>query len=63
MVNNEKSYRQLSEELESIMIELQDESLDIDKALDLHEKAIQLIKGLEKRLGKAKNRFEKLDKE
>lgn len=62
MAKQAKSYGELKTELQSIIEQLQDESLDIDKALELHEKANKLISELEKHLEKIKHKFEIIKK-
>ena len=61
-----KKYRQLRDELDSIMAELQREDLDVDQALEHYQRGLELIKQLEKHLGGAENKIRdikgKLDK-
>lgn len=62
MAKNAKSYSQLKSELQATIEQLQDETIDIDEALELHEKALKLVNDLEKHLVKTKHRFELLKK-
>lgn len=57
-----KSYKQLKDRLQEVMEELENESIDIDEALVLHQEASELIKELEKYLKKTKLRFEAINK-
>lgn len=62
MAKSAKSYRILRAELQTIIEQLQDESLDIDESLELHEKANKLISELEIHLKTAKHKFETVNK-
>lgn len=62
MKDKTKSYQELREELEAIIVKLQDDSLDIDQALELYEAANKLTAKLEEYLKAAKHRFEVLNK-
>ena len=58
MVN--KSYEALNNELENIMSELQDESLDIDLALKHYQRGLELVKSLEDYLKNSENKINEL---
>lgn len=55
-----RNYRELNLELESIMLQLQREDLDIDEALQGYERGLQLIKELETYLKTAQNQIVEL---
>ncbi len=50
----EKSYSQLREELDKILIELETNIDDIDKAIEQYKKGVQLIDEIEKYLDATK---------
>ena len=53
MVNkNNLNYQQLKTELDEVVSELQHESTDIDKAIELHKKGKELLKQLDNYLNK-----------
>jgi exodeoxyribonuclease VII small subunit len=52
-----KSYAQLKQELDEIIIKIQDPKVDIDEALGLHEQAKKIIIDLEKYLAGAKQKL------
>ena len=54
---SQPSYRQLREELDEVLTELQREDLDIDRALEYYKKGLQLVKQLEKQLSGAENKI------
>lgn len=54
MADKEKSYRQLKEELDSILSELETNADDIDKAIDQYKNAQAVIARIEKYLKKVK---------
>lgn len=58
MVN--KSYEVLNNELENIMSELQDESLDIDLALKHYQRGLELVMSLEDYLKNSENKINEL---
>lgn len=63
MANKEsQSYKELREELDEIIMKLQDESIDLDEALELYEAANSLVVKLEKYLKDTKHRFEIISK-
>ena len=55
MSTGKTDYKALRDELDGIISELQDSSLDIDVALEKHERATSIIKELETYLKKAEN--------
>jgi exodeoxyribonuclease VII small subunit len=55
-----KSYRDLSLELEAIILQLQREDLDIDDALKGYERGLSIIKELEAYLKTAENKVVQL---
>lgn len=57
-----KSYKQLKDRLQEVIGQLEDESIDIDKALVLHREATELVKELENYLKKTELRFESVNK-
>ncbi len=54
------TFRELSQELDSILSQLQAEDIDVDEALSLHEKGKALIAELEKRLKSAEHTVKKI---
>ena len=54
------NYKNLSQELEKILLELQREDLDIDAALKHHERGLEVIAALETYLKTAENSVKKL---
>ncbi|MCA9330771.1 exodeoxyribonuclease VII small subunit [Candidatus Saccharibacteria bacterium] len=60
MTKSTKSYTELREELERVMMQLQSEDIDIDDAIKLHKQATALIEVLEKHLKTAKLTVTKL---
>lgn len=54
------SYEALNLELENIMAELQDESLDIDLALKHYQRGLELVKALEDYLKNSENKINEL---
>jgi exodeoxyribonuclease VII small subunit len=58
--NNQQSYAELSQELESIMFELQRDDIDIDKAIGDYERGLELVKKIEEYLKSAENKITKL---
>lgn len=61
-MSEQKSYRQLQDQLDQVLTELQSVELDIDKALDLYNQGEKLIKEIESYLTTAKNRIEDIKK-
>lgn len=57
---NQPTFRELNEQLETILAQLQAEDLDVDEALKLHEQGKKVISELEKRLATAQLKITKL---
>jgi len=53
-------YRKLSEELDGILSDLQQDDIDIDKAMRQYERGLELVKELEAYLKDAENKVSKL---
>ncbi len=54
------NYRKLSDELDNILNQLQSGELDIDKAINLHERGQIIIKQLQTYLKTAENKITKV---
>ena len=54
------TYSQLKEQLDLVMAKLQDETIDIDKAIELYKEGQKLIEALEKYLKNAQNTIKKI---
>lgn len=54
------TYQEMSSQLDKLITELQDGSIDIDEALQKYEKADKLIEEMEKYLKNAENKIEKI---
>lgn len=54
------TYKELSDELEKVMDNLEQGDLDIDDAVKCYERGLELIKELEAHLKKAENRVTQL---
>ncbi len=54
------TYQQLSEQLDSVLAELQAEDLDVDRALELYKQGRELVAELEGRLKTAEHSVQKL---
>lgn len=50
----------MSQQLDTIMAQLQEENIDIEEAVKLYEQGTSLIKELEKQLRTAQNRVKKI---
>jgi len=57
-----KTYSQLQEELDQVLLQLQSDELDIDKAIVLHKEGQKLVAELEAYLANAKNEITHLKK-
>jgi exodeoxyribonuclease VII small subunit len=55
-----KSYGELSSELDDVLLQLEAESLDVDTAVKLYERGLQLVSELEKHLETAENKIREL---
>lgn len=62
-MSKEISYRALSEELETIVLALQQDDVDVDVAMQKYERGLELIAELEKYLKMAENKIEKLQRQ
>lgn len=51
------NYQQLSQELDTILDELQRDDLDVDKALEHYKRGLELAKQLENYLSEAENQI------
>lgn len=60
MAKQELSYRELKEELDSVLLKLQAEDLDVDEALDLYVRGQELVGRLEEYLKTAENSVKKI---
>jgi exodeoxyribonuclease VII small subunit len=54
------TYQELKVELDQVMSKLQQEELDVDEALKLYERGLQLVQELEKYLKTAENSVKQL---
>ena len=53
---SEPDYRQLREQLDEVMAELQREDLDVDKALEYYKRGLELAQKLQRHLSGAENK-------
>lgn len=60
MTNNETSYAELKQELDSVLDSLQRNDIDVDDALKSYERGMELIGLLEAKLKSAENKITKL---
>lgn len=60
MATKAKDYQVLSIELDEVLAKLQQPNIQIDEAVKLYEKGLQLIEQLEKHLQLAENTIERL---
>ena len=58
MSAKQKTYRELSAELDEVLLKLQDPELDIDEATKAYETGLKLIRQLEDHLQKAENQIQ-----
>jgi exodeoxyribonuclease VII small subunit len=54
------NYETLKNELDDIMLELQREDLDVDKALEYYQRGLELVQALENYLKTAENTVKEL---
>lgn len=54
------TYRELQDQLDATLAQLQADDIDVDAALKHYEQALQLVEQLEKRLAAAKNNVREL---
>lgn len=57
---NDKTYQELTTELDETMLKLQASELDVDQAVELYETGLALVKQLEEKLASAENKITKL---
>lgn len=53
-------YEELQTELDGVMLALQQEDLDVDKALEYYKRGLELVKALEQYLKTAENSVKEL---
>lgn len=58
-----KTYKQLSEKLDSLLAQLEDRSLDLDKAVETYQQANQVVEEIKKYLEKTEVKIKKIDTE
>lgn len=54
------NYENLKAELDEVLISLQQEDLDVDKALELYQRGLELVQQLETHLNEAENKVKEL---
>lgn len=59
-MSKEVNYKELSAELDTILAQLQTDDFDIDEAIKLYERGIEISKELESYLKTAQNKVTKL---
>lgn len=57
---NQPTFRELSDQLETVLAQLQAEDIDVDEALKLHEQGTKLVAQLETRLTAAEHKVKTL---
>lgn len=57
-----ETYSSLKNQLDELVLELQSDEVDIDKATELYKKSLQIIKKLETYLKAAKNEIKQIKK-
>jgi exodeoxyribonuclease VII small subunit len=60
MAKAKPTYEVLRNELDTVMIELQREDLDVDEAVKYYERGLELVKELEQYLQSAENKVQEL---
>lgn len=60
MSNKKVNYRVLSVELDEILTKLQSNDLDVDEAIKLYERGMEVAKEIEKYLKEAENKITKI---
>jgi len=58
--NGTSDYQSLSAELDTVMLELQREDIDVDMALKHYQRGLELVQELEKYLATAENKVRQL---
>jgi exodeoxyribonuclease VII small subunit len=56
----DKTYKELQTELDTLMMKLQDDELDVDTAITTYEQASKIITQLQKHLKTAENKLNKV---
>lgn len=57
---DQPTFRELNQQLEDILAQLQTDDIDVDEALKLHEQGTKLLDQLEKRLTAAEHKVKSL---
>jgi exodeoxyribonuclease VII small subunit len=60
MATAKKSYADISSELDEVLLQLESEAIDVDKAVRLYEQGLKLVTELEGRLESAENKIREL---
>lgn len=60
MTKAEPNYQELKTELDDVMSKLQQEDLDVDEAVKLYQRGLELVQQLEKYLKTAENSVKQL---
>jgi exodeoxyribonuclease VII small subunit len=60
MPDSKKTYESLQTELDAVMLTLQQEDLDVDKALECYKRGLELVRELEDYLKTAENSVKEL---
>jgi exodeoxyribonuclease VII small subunit len=58
--SQEKNYAELKDELDSVMLQLQSETTDVDAALKLYQRGLELVQKIEEYLKTAENTVKEL---
>lgn len=59
-MTQQPTFRELNQQLEEVLGQLQAEDIDVDEALKLHAQGSEILMQLEKRLATAENQVKKL---
>ncbi|CAN5353480.1 hypothetical protein BH09PAT4_BH09PAT4_04030 [soil metagenome] len=57
---DQPTFRELNQQLEEVLAQLQTDDIDVDEALKLHESGTKLLDQLEKRLAGAEHKVKSL---
>mgnify|MGYP001019077657 CR=1 FL=1 len=60
MAKTEKSFRQMQEELDQILMKMQSADGDIDESIKSYEDGLKLIQQMEEYLSQAENKIKKI---
>ena len=60
MSDKEINFAKLSQELDDIIVQLQSDDVEIDKAVELHDRGAKLVKELENYLKTTENKVNKV---